>query len=126
MGGKVHGINVNEDFGGVTRTSGGWRVCILPAGYIGSTLWGGMFLILCYDNTATFIGASLMILAAVVTAIVLQGSRVMFMRISCVCVAVMVGFVWWIQETALDDSDVHPLRWLLTMLGTVCVCHALY
>ncbi|CAI7817377.1 unnamed protein product, partial [Closterium sp. NIES-54] len=31
-GGKVEGIEVHMDEGGVTRTRGGWQWCILPAG----------------------------------------------------------------------------------------------
>ena len=31
-GAKVHGIEVHENEGGVTKYSGGWILCVLPAG----------------------------------------------------------------------------------------------
>ncbi|CAI5530527.1 unnamed protein product [Closterium sp. Naga37s-1] len=51
-GGKVEGIEVHMDEGGVTRTRGGWQWCILPAGYLGSSFWG-MVLVLCATNKWT-------------------------------------------------------------------------
>ncbi len=40
-GGKIHRIKLNWDGSGWCRTSGGWRIPILLAGYAGAALWGG-------------------------------------------------------------------------------------
>lgn len=48
--GKVEGIEVNPDEGGVTKMRGGVQYCTLPAGYIGSCVWGGLMLFLAKDN----------------------------------------------------------------------------
>ncbi|CAN0913603.1 hypothetical protein LINGRAHAP2_LOCUS28033 [Linum grandiflorum] len=50
--GKVEGIQVHANEGGVTQTRGGIYWLILPAGYIGSSFWG-MLLILASTNLLT-------------------------------------------------------------------------
>jgi len=39
-GGHIAGVAVQPDGSGVCYTRGGWRIVILPAGYIGSMVWG--------------------------------------------------------------------------------------
>lgn len=41
--GKVTAIRVFENEGGVTQYIGGCRIAIIPAGYVGSAIWGSMF-----------------------------------------------------------------------------------
>jgi hypothetical protein len=41
-GGQVGSFSVSFDTSGVTRSSGGWRWLILPAGYLGSGLFGSL------------------------------------------------------------------------------------
>ncbi|KAH1200422.1 hypothetical protein GmHk_18G053550 [Glycine max] len=50
--GKVEGIQVHANEGGVTQTRGGIYWVILPAGYLGSSFWG-MALILASTNLLT-------------------------------------------------------------------------
>jgi hypothetical protein len=45
-GGRVVAIGLNFREGGVCVTQGGWRLLILNAGYLGSLLWGALFLVL--------------------------------------------------------------------------------
>ena len=44
-GGQIVSIGMSEA-GGVCFTRGGWRLLILNAGYLGSLLWGALFLVL--------------------------------------------------------------------------------
>ncbi len=44
-GGSIVSIGMSEA-GGVCLTRGGWRLLILNAGYLGSLLWGALFLLL--------------------------------------------------------------------------------
>ena len=44
-GGRIVSIGMS-DAGGVCLTRGGWRLLILNAGYLGSLLWGALFLVL--------------------------------------------------------------------------------
>jgi len=45
-GGRIESIGLSFDEGGVCRTRGGFPFLILNAGYLGSLLWGALFLIL--------------------------------------------------------------------------------
>jgi len=45
-GGSVVSIGLSFDEGGVCLTRGGWPFLILNAGYLGSLLWGALFLLL--------------------------------------------------------------------------------
>ena len=45
-GGAIVSIGLSFDEGGVCRTRGGWHFLILNAGYMGSLLWGALFLVL--------------------------------------------------------------------------------
>ena len=45
-GGAIEAIGLSFDEGGVCRTRGGWPFLILNAGYLGSLLWGALFLVL--------------------------------------------------------------------------------
>jgi hypothetical protein len=45
-GGSIVSIGLSFDEGGVCRTRGGWPFLILNAGYLGSLLWGALFLVL--------------------------------------------------------------------------------
>ena len=44
-GGSLERIAVNPDLSGVCWSRGGWRLVILPAGYLGSMLFGGLLLV---------------------------------------------------------------------------------
>eukprot|EP00510_Aplanochytrium_minuta_P003207 CAMPEP_0184022238 /NCGR_PEP_ID=MMETSP0954-20121128/10481_1 /TAXON_ID=627963 /ORGANISM="Aplanochytrium sp, Strain PBS07" /LENGTH=162 /DNA_ID=CAMNT_0026304563 /DNA_START=119 /DNA_END=604 /DNA_ORIENTATION=- len=59
-GGRVLGMEVNTDEGGVTKTQGGQMCCILPAGYLGSSFFGMFFIIMSADSTSVQIAAGLL------------------------------------------------------------------
>jgi hypothetical protein len=45
-GGRIVSIGLSVNEGGVCVTQGGWRFVVLSAGYLGSLLWGALFLLL--------------------------------------------------------------------------------
>ena len=45
-GGSIERITVEADGSGLCFTRGGWRLFIIPAGYLGSMFWGSLILIL--------------------------------------------------------------------------------
>ena len=45
-GGRIVSIGLSFNEGGVCVTQGGWRFVVLSAGYLGSLLWGALFLLL--------------------------------------------------------------------------------
>jgi len=44
-GGRIVSIKVGANQGGVCTTAGGWLLLVVPAGYLGSMLWGGLILV---------------------------------------------------------------------------------
>eukprot|EP00956_Cyclotella_meneghiniana_P026017 scaffold55476_cov22-Cyclotella_meneghiniana.AAC.3 len=44
--GEVYKIKVFDNEGGVTQYAGGCRVLVIPAGYVGSAIWGSVFVML--------------------------------------------------------------------------------
>jgi hypothetical protein len=44
-GGQIERIELSSDLGGVCWSRGGWRLLVLPAGYLGSMLFGGLILL---------------------------------------------------------------------------------
>ncbi|RLN96769.1 hypothetical protein BBJ28_00011038 [Nothophytophthora sp. Chile5] len=59
--GKVKGMEVHPDEGGVTKTVGGLQWVILPAGYLGSAVWGMGLTIASADTLASEIAAGILI-----------------------------------------------------------------
>lgn len=45
-GGSIDHIEISSDLGGVCWSRGGWRLLVLPAGYLGSMAFGGLLLLL--------------------------------------------------------------------------------
>jgi hypothetical protein len=44
-GGRIVRILISPNIGGLCETAGGWRLLVIPAGYLGSMLWGGAILV---------------------------------------------------------------------------------
>lgn len=44
-GGRIVSIKLTADQGGLATTAGGWELLVIPAGYIGSMLFGGLILL---------------------------------------------------------------------------------
>ncbi|EGZ28298.1 hypothetical protein PHYSODRAFT_353508 [Phytophthora sojae] len=58
---QVKGMEVHPDEGGVTKTVGGLQWVILPAGYLGSAVWGMALTIASADKLASEIAAGVLI-----------------------------------------------------------------
>ncbi|KAL9190909.1 hypothetical protein ACHAXT_000615 [Thalassiosira profunda] len=66
-GGQVHAIEVHVNEGGVTKYEGGKRCLVIPAGYLGCSFLGMVFIALSGERTAALIAASLFLLALVIS-----------------------------------------------------------
>eukprot|EP01053_Blabericola_migrator_P003436 Blabericola_migrator_1__3435@NODE_2010_length_3428_cov_136_110384_g1276_i0_p2_GENE_NODE_2010_length_3428_cov_136_110384_g1276_i0NODE_2010_length_3428_cov_136_110384_g1276_i0_p2_ORF_typecomplete_len246_score21_92Peptidase_M50B/PF13398_6/8e35NADHu_oxrdase/PF10785_9/58NADHu_oxrdase/PF10785_9/3_8_NODE_2010_length_3428_cov_136_110384_g1276_i026883425 len=132
--GKVVGIEVNEDFGGVTMSRGGHRCITLTAGYIGSVFWGCLFIFLSFGKTSRYVGATLFIAACVLTPIILRVKSKTMCGCRCtthlllafsiwVFGAIMIAFWVW---TKVKTLKVDPVQIYLLSIGTWCTLHALY
>jgi hypothetical protein len=56
-GGSVKKIEVYKNEGGVTGYTGGCRLLIIPAGYVGGAFWGGAFVALSGNRIGATIAA---------------------------------------------------------------------
>lgn len=65
--GEVRQIQVHENEGGVTTFVGGCRCLIIPAGYVGCSLWSMIFVILSGGRTAATVGLVAFTLSLLVT-----------------------------------------------------------
>jgi len=65
-GGKVDKIEVYQNEGGVTNFRNGWKPMIVPAGYVGVSFWGGVFVALSGSKMGATVAASIFMLALLV------------------------------------------------------------
>ena len=64
--GSVDKIEVYQNEGGVTNFRGGFRPCIVPAGYVGVSFWGGVFVALSGGRIPATIAASIFCFALLI------------------------------------------------------------
>mmetsp|Transcript_4678 Transcript_4678/g.11209 ORF Transcript_4678/g.11209 Transcript_4678/m.11209 type:complete len:234 (+) Transcript_4678:116-817(+) len=65
-GGKVDKIEVYENEGGVTNFRNGWKPAIIPAGYVGVSFWGGVFVALSGSKIGSTVASGIFILGLIV------------------------------------------------------------
>jgi len=61
--GSVDKIEVYQNEGGVTNFRGGWKPAIVPAGYVGVSFWGGVFVALSGSQLGATIAAGIFMFA---------------------------------------------------------------
>ena len=110
-GGKVEGIEVNKQEGGSTLTRGGWSCCILPAGYLGSGLWGCFFILMA---SLAYLVSVWTARAAAITIILLSIWVLIFKSDNCLLRSVLILFIIlfigvWILDEVLDSRQPHEL-----------------
>ncbi|KAH8975763.1 hypothetical protein BDL97_01G176700 [Sphagnum fallax] len=119
--GKVEGMEVTADQGGVTHTRGGYQWFILPAGYLGSSFWG-MVLVISSTNSITLrIAAALLIISLVVVLIIAKN---WFLRFLCLGFITFLIVIWILQETVL--KVVRPLRYTILFMGVMNCLFSVY
>eukprot|EP00249_Psilotum_nudum_P016486 c25849_g1_i1 orf=398-1099(+) len=117
--GRVEGIKVNANEGGVTYTRGGLQWVILPAGYLGSSFWG-MVLVLAATNLLTArIAAACLVVALIV---VLFVAKNWFLRGLCIGFLLFLAVIWVLQET----TKVHLLRYVILFIGVMNSMFSVY
>ncbi|KAG6521525.1 hypothetical protein ZIOFF_018648 [Zingiber officinale] len=115
----VEGIQVHADEGGVTQTRGGIYWIILPAGYLGSSFWGMVFILASTNLLATRIAAGCFLLALVV---VFFYAKNWLLRGLCIGFIIFVALVWFLQEA----TKVHILRYVILFIGVMNSLFSVY
>ncbi|KAM0825701.1 hypothetical protein ACQ4PT_069375 [Festuca glaucescens] len=117
--GDVEGMQVHANEGGVTQTRGGIYWIILPAGYLGSSFWGMVFILSSTNLLATRIASGCFILALV---IVLFVAKNWFLRWLCIGFIIFIAVVWVIQEF----TTVHALKYVILFIGVMNSLFSVY
>ncbi|KAL3682986.1 hypothetical protein R1sor_001008 [Riccia sorocarpa] len=117
--GKVEGIEVNLNEGGVTHTRGGWMCCILPAGYMGSAFWGMVLIVMSPNSITVRIAAGVLIASLIITFFL---ARNWTLRWLCLAFILFLVLVWVIQEV----TKVKLLRYTVLFIGTMNCMFAVY
>ena len=65
-GGSVDKIEVYQNEGGVTHFRGGFRPCVIPAGYVGVSFWAGVFVALSGSRVGATVASCFFGLALIV------------------------------------------------------------
>lgn len=117
--GKVEGIQVHANEGGVTQTRGGIYWLILPAGYLGSSFWG-MLLVLASTKLLTArIAAGCLILSLIIVFFIAKNWT---LRGLCIGFIVFIGIVWVLQEL----TKVRILRYVILFIGVMNSLFSVY
>jgi hypothetical protein len=119
-GAKIDGIEVHANEGGVCHLRGGNMWLILPAGYLGSAVFGSLLVLLGILSlkAALFakVAAVLLIVALVVS---LWWADSWLTRGIAVGFVALIGFLWWFQNGV-------GLRYLINFIGTMSALYAIY
>jgi Peptidase M50B-like len=93
--GKVKKIEVYGNEGGVTHFSGGWRCCVIPAGYTGTAFWGGAIVALSGHRVGSTVAACLLSAALIVALCYKPNNVVVYMSIGFCIVTFAIIYVDW-------------------------------
>lgn len=116
-GGAVERIELSSNLGGVCWSRGGWRLLVLPAGYLGSMLFGGLILVAAARTRNDRALAAVLGLTVLVLTIVFV--RTLFgVGFGLVFGAALVASARWLPQ-AVNDL-------LLRFLGLVSVLYAVF
>lgn len=94
-GAKIEAIEIDADTGGVTRRRGGNQCCVLPAGYVGSSIFGGLMIFGAFSVLASKVIAGIV---AGCFLLVLYWAKQWIARIVSVLYVVAIGVLFWFQS----------------------------
>lgn len=117
--GKVEGMEVNVNEGGVTHTRGGKQWFILPAGYLGSSFWGMVLVVASTNNVTLRIAAGLLCAALVVVLVIAKN---WFLRFLCLGFLAFLILIWVLQEFTV----IKILRYVILFMGVMNCLFSVY
>lgn len=115
-GAKIKSIEVDADTGGVTHMQGGNPYVTLPAGYLGTALFGGLMVFAGFDILASKIVGAIIGVCFLAT---LYWAKGWIARILAVVYCGAVAFLWWFQSG-------EYLPYIVLFLGVMCCLQSLW
>ncbi|KAJ6831186.1 uncharacterized protein M6B38_350740 [Iris pallida] len=117
--GQVEGIQVHANEGGATQTRGGIYWVILPAGYLGSSFWGMVFILASTKILTAKIAAGCFIAALI---IVLFVAKNWLLRGLCIGFILFLAIIWVLQEY----TKARILRYAILFIGVMNSLFSVY
>lgn len=115
-GGTVESITLDPDEGGLTKMRGGNPYVSLPAGYIGSCLWGSFMVFAGFSNTGSKVISVFVGLAMLAT---LWWARNWLARGVTIFSIGFIAFLWWLEGGKY-------LRYFVLFLGVMSSMYSLW
>lgn len=95
-GGSVDKIEVYQNEGGVSHFRGGIRPCIIPAGYVGVSFWGGCFVALSGGRIPATVAASFFCFAMLVCLRYSPNQLLVWLNLSFTLITVAALLIDWL------------------------------
>lgn len=95
-GGTVDKIEVYQNEGGVTHFRGGIRPCIIPAGYVGVSFWGGCFVALSGGRVTATIAASVFCFALIVCLRYAPNQMLVWLNLAFITITLTALLIDWL------------------------------
>lgn len=115
----MEGIQVHANEGGATQTRGGIYWVILPAGYLGSSFWGMVFILASTKILTAKIAAGCFIAALI---IVLFVAKNWLLRGLCIGFILFLAIIWVLQEF----TKARILRYAILFIGVMNSLFSVY
>ncbi|KAF8892091.1 peptidase M50B-like-domain-containing protein [Infundibulicybe gibba] len=108
-GGRVLKITIDPHVGGATIVEGGIPTLVLSAGYIGSTLMGGLFVLAGWDTLVAKVMSFVLGVGLIMPLVLVRDKLTIILTV--LYEALLVGF-WFIDHA-------QPLRWYCLFVGVM-------
>jgi hypothetical protein len=115
-GAKVKSITLDPNEGGATTMAGGNPYITLPAGYLGSNIFGALMIFAGFDSFSSKVVAGIV---CVTLFIILVLARNWLAAISSLTFGALIGFLWWF-------NDGFYLKYLILFLGAMSSLYSLW
>lgn len=97
--GTVHKIHVYHNEGGITQYNGGIRCIIIPAGYIGCSIWSTLFVIMSGGVKSATFGSILFIIVLLISLLYKPNRTMIYLIIMYTLLILLLIYIEWYKET---------------------------
>lgn len=117
-GGKVKAIELDLEQGGVTKMTGGSKMCFLPAGYLGSSLLGALMVMSAFDSRLLASKVASVVFG-IIMILVLIWARNWVARVTTVVFIALIVGLFFIEEGA-------GIRYVMLFLGVMSCLYSIW
>ena len=105
--GKVTSIQVFDNQGGVTHFKGGVQTIIVPAGYLGCSFWGMVFIILSADLIASTVAAGGFVIALVLALLYSPNKTMVLLNLGFATITTAFVLCQWLVPGVRPGDEHH-------------------